>query len=349
MFQIAQAQSGGEPAPTRGQLMAAADAARERGDYRTALRRYARVDPAASPATPLRSHRTSPGGWRWRTTSEQTHTRRWTCSASAARRGPARRPGPGGSRVGRRSLETRRERAGAHPGRDRRNPRRGLRGRGCPRPGPSRPGARAEPGRRAGRRGRALRPGSDVRRPRRGSPAVRRFAANRSHHLLADSQYAEAAAVSGHAAEGARAAGFAEVESVALTNQAEALLRLGRLDEAVRCCDAVFALSALLGTARTAGALVVLAAVHQRRHASEQARAALEHAVSLSRRGHGDRQVRPVALAALARMLAATSWRWPPRSPRRPTNTRAAPVCCPRCWQPDMWRWPATRRTPPGR
>ena len=132
-----------------------------------------------------------------------------------------------------------------------------------------------------------------------------RFDANRSHHLVADGQYVEAAAVAERACGAAQDTHAAVVEAVALTNRAEALLRLGWLDEAAQSCEAVCALSARLGTARTAGALVVLAAVHERRRSPEQARAALEHAVALSRRGHGDRQVRPIALGALATMLAA--------------------------------------------
>ena len=306
MFHIAQAQPGGAPASTRERLLAAADAARERGDHRAALRLYARVDPGAS-AGEIAS--VAPDvAWR----VAMIHQERAEAHEALEVLGRAR--------VEAASLG---DRARVLAGLAVAHWRLGERWHARMRAGEAE--AAATESEDAGALALAhLAQGLALSLD--GEPAAvsehyalgatyatrggdrqlcARFDANRSHHLLADAQYVEAAAVAGRACEGARATGSAVVEEVALTNQAEALLRLGRLDEAVRSCEAVSALSARLGTARTAGALVVLAAVHQRRRAPEQARAALEHAASLSRRGPGDRQVRPLALGALATLLAA--------------------------------------------
>ena len=306
MFHIAQAQPGGAPASTRERLLAPADAARERGDHRTALRWYARVDPGASAGD----------------TSPVAPDVAWRVAMIHQERGEAHEALEvlGRARVEAASLGDRaRVLAGLSVAHWRLGERLHARMRA------EEAEAAATESEDAGALALAhLAQGLALSLD--GEPAAvsehyalgaryatqggdrqlcARFDANRSHHLLADAQYVEAAAVAGRACEGARATGSAVVEEVALTNQAEALLRLGRLDEAVGSCEAVSALSARLGTARTAGALVVLAAVHQRRGAPEQARAALEHAASLSRRGQGDRQVRPIALGALATLLAA--------------------------------------------
>jgi DNA-binding SARP family transcriptional activator len=305
MFHIARAQSGGAAAPTREQLLAEADAARERGDHRLALRSYARIDPAASPGA------TSPVApdvaWRVAMTYQERAEADEALEILGRARVEAASPGDRARvlagqavahwRLGERwhaRMRAEEAEAAATESEDAGALALAHLAQGLALSLDGEPAAVSEHY--------ALGATYATRDGDRQLGA--RFDANRSHHLLADARYVEAAAVAERACEGARATGSAVVEAVALTNRAEALLRLGRLDEAVESCEAACALSARLGTARTAGALVVLAAVHQRRRAPEQARAALEHAASLSRRGPGDRQVRPIALGALATLLA---------------------------------------------
>jgi DNA-binding SARP family transcriptional activator len=123
-----------------------------------------------------------------------------------------------------------------------------------------------------------------------------RIGVNRSHHLLADARFTEAvdAAVAGGLA--AEELGSATLLAVALGNEAEGLVRLGRCDEAQQRCERALALAGAIGTPRTAGALVVMAEVHLRQGCREQGRAALEQALRLTT----DRQVRVPALASLA-------------------------------------------------
>jgi DNA-binding SARP family transcriptional activator len=306
MFHIARAQPGGASAPSRDQLLAAADAAREQGDHRTALRSYARVDPAASPGA---GSPVAPDvAWRVAMTYQEQAEAHQALDIL------------GRARVESASLGDRaRVLAGLAVAHWRLGERVQARGR-AEEAEVVATESEDEGALALAHLAQALALSLD------GEPAAvsehyslgatyagragdrrlaARFDANRSHHLVADARYAEAVAVAERACEAARDTHSAVVEAVALTNRAEALLRLGWLDEAAQSCEAVCALSAPLGTARTAGALVVLAAVHQRRRSPEQARAALEHAVFLSRRGHGDRQVRPIALGALASLLAA--------------------------------------------
>ena len=123
-----------------------------------------------------------------------------------------------------------------------------------------------------------------------------RIEVNRSHHLLADARFAEAVQVAVAGGAAARELGSATMLAVALGNEAEALIRLGRCDEAQQRCERALALAGEIGTQRTAGALVVMAEVHLRRGCREQGRAALEQALRLTT----DRQVRVPALASLA-------------------------------------------------
>ncbi len=123
--------------------------------------------------------------------------------------------------------------------------------------------------------------------------------AKRSHHLLADARFAEAVDVAAAAGAAAEQFGSGRVLFVALVNEAEGLLRLGRCDEAVQRSERALALAGQIGTRRTAYALVGLAQIHLRRGWREQARAALEQALRLQGE-EPDRQVRVPALACLA-------------------------------------------------
>ncbi len=126
-----------------------------------------------------------------------------------------------------------------------------------------------------------------------------RIAVNRSHHLLADARFAEAVEVAAAGGATAERIGSTVLLGIALGNEAEGLVRLGRHDEAVERCERALSLAVEIGTRRTAGALVVLARIHLRRGCREQARAALEQALRLHATDP-DRQVRVPALACLA-------------------------------------------------
>ncbi len=128
--------------------------------------------------------------------------------------------------------------------------------------------------------------------------------ANLSHHFLADARFAEAVERAAAAASAARRLHEPALESVALENEAEGLVRLGKYDEAVDRYNRVLALAERLGTRNTAGALVGLSQVCARRAAHEQERAALQQADRLTSDGDSDRQVRILVLAYLARSLA---------------------------------------------
>lgn len=127
---------------------------------------------------------------------------------------------------------------------------------------------------------------------------------NRSHHLLAEARYPEAVRLAGLAAELAEATGPPGILAIALCNEAEALTRLGRYDEAVERLERVVSLTQRTGSRRVAGALHVLGEVHRRRGAFQQARGVYEEAVRIARDG-GERQALVPALAGLARLLAA--------------------------------------------
>ncbi len=129
-----------------------------------------------------------------------------------------------------------------------------------------------------------------------------RISANRAHHLLADARFDEAVEMAGAAGMAARRLDSPRHLAVALENEAEGLIRLGRHDDAVDRCDQLLALAAGLGTPATAGALIKLADIHLQRGCREQARAALEQALRLHGTD-GDRQVRVPAQALLALVL----------------------------------------------
>lgn len=134
---------------------------------------------------------------------------------------------------------------------------------------------------------------------------------NRSHHLLAEARYPDAMRLAGLAVALAEDTGPPGVLAVALCNEAEALTRLGRYDEAVERLERVVSLTQRTGSRRVAGALHALGEVHRRRGAFQQARGVYEEAVRISRDG-GERQALVPALAGLARLLAtedpATAW-----------------------------------------
>jgi len=112
---------------------------------------------------------------------------------------------------------------------------------------------------------------------------VTRIPVNQSHEHLSRARYPEALAVAGSAARTAESAGPAGMLIVALCNEAEALDRVGRLDEAIERYARVVAMCQRMGSRRTAVALVGLGEVHRRRAWREQARAAYEEGLRVAR------------------------------------------------------------------
>ena len=121
----------------------------------------------------------------------------------------------------------------------------------------------------------------------------------RCHRLLADARFAEVVAVAAAASEAAQKMGATHLLADALCHQGDALVWLGRYEQAHECFDRVSSLADRIGTYRTAGALLGVARVHLRRGAHEQARAALEQALQLTVITAGP-QVRLPAMACLA-------------------------------------------------
>jgi len=124
-----------------------------------------------------------------------------------------------------------------------------------------------------------------------------------TNRLAGDATFADSLATARLAVKSAEAAGHANLLSIALCNEAQALARLGRSDEAVTVYERVVRMSQRMGSRRVAAALVGLGDVHAGRGWHQQARAAYEEAIRTTRDG-GDNQALILALAGLARVLA---------------------------------------------
>ncbi|GAB3513308.1 BTAD domain-containing putative transcriptional regulator [Phytohabitans suffuscus] len=131
-----------------------------------------------------------------------------------------------------------------------------------------------------------------------------RIRANLVSRLLEEARYPAALAGSAEAVTAAEAAGHASALCVALVNRAEALARLGRLDEAERCGERALAINQRAGSGKAAYALTVLGDVRACRGQRSMARAAYEEAVRAADTD-GVRQCFVPALAGLARIVAA--------------------------------------------
>jgi DNA-binding SARP family transcriptional activator len=130
-----------------------------------------------------------------------------------------------------------------------------------------------------------------------------RIRANLVSQLLEEARYPEALAESMEAVAAAEAAGHSSALSVALVNRAEALARLGRLDEAEHCAERALAINQRAGSGKVAYALTVLGDVRARRGQRSMARSAYEEAVRAAD-ADGVRQCFVPALAGLARLVA---------------------------------------------
>lgn len=126
---------------------------------------------------------------------------------------------------------------------------------------------------------------------------------NQSYVLLASARYTEAVEVARDAVRATELARPTGSLIAALHNLGEALTRVGELDEARWHLERAVAISRRLGPNRIAAGLCGLGDVHRASGNDEQARAAYEEAVLLSRASN-ELQVLVPALAGLARLLA---------------------------------------------
>ena len=131
-----------------------------------------------------------------------------------------------------------------------------------------------------------------------------RILTSQTYQLLNEARYAEALEAARQTTRCAITAGHTNLQSIALCNSGDALLMLGRYDEATRQYERAQALCRRMGSRRSAAAHLGLGEVYRRRGWSEQARGAYEAAATLAEES-GLNQVRVCALAGLARVLLA--------------------------------------------
>ncbi|MEJ1105662.1 MULTISPECIES: tetratricopeptide repeat protein [unclassified Kribbella] len=130
-----------------------------------------------------------------------------------------------------------------------------------------------------------------------------RIRVNRSSHHVAEGDYALGLKELDVALELADRAGFAVFRALALNNRGEALLRLGRLDEAIGELEASRALYQKLDSKRVAQPLSILGEVYRERGDRAMARACFEEAKAIAEETK-DMQALVPSLAGLARVLA---------------------------------------------
>jgi ATP/maltotriose-dependent transcriptional regulator MalT/DNA-binding SARP family transcriptional activator len=130
-----------------------------------------------------------------------------------------------------------------------------------------------------------------------------RIRVNRASHHIAEGDYARGLAELEIALELADRAGFAVFRALALNNRGEALLRLGRLDEAIGELEASRALYQKLESKRVAQPLAVLGEVYRERGDRAMARACYEEAIAMADDTRDMQSLVP-SLAGLARVLA---------------------------------------------
>jgi len=130
-----------------------------------------------------------------------------------------------------------------------------------------------------------------------------RIRVNRGSHHIAEGDYTLGLEELDVALELADRAGFAVFRALALNNRGEALLRLGRLDEAIGELEASRALYQKLESKRVAQPLSVLGEVYRERGDRAMARACFEEAIAISE-DTKDMQSLVPSLAGLARVLA---------------------------------------------
>lgn len=131
-----------------------------------------------------------------------------------------------------------------------------------------------------------------------------RIRANRASSLLEEARFPAALAAAGLAVTAAEASGQAAILALALVNEAEALMRSGRLAEAEQRYQRAVSIHQRAGSHKVAYPLAGLGDLHARRGAWGLARAAYEEAVRAAD-ADGFQQCLVPALAGLARVVAA--------------------------------------------
>lgn len=129
-----------------------------------------------------------------------------------------------------------------------------------------------------------------------------RIRVNRGSHHTSEANYARAIAELDVAIRLADLAGFGAFRALALSNRGEALLGLGRLDEAIKELEASRALYQRLESRLVAQPLTILGEVYRERGDLAMARACYEESISIGN-DIGDVQSLVPALAGLARVL----------------------------------------------
>lgn len=130
-----------------------------------------------------------------------------------------------------------------------------------------------------------------------------RIRVNRASHHIGEGDYSLGLDELEIALELADRAGFAVFRALALNNRGEALLRLGRLDEAIGELEASRALYQKLESKRVAQPLAVLGEVYRERGDRAMARACYEEAIAMADETKDMQSLVP-SLAGLARVLA---------------------------------------------
>ncbi|WP_027342337.1 BTAD domain-containing putative transcriptional regulator [Hamadaea tsunoensis] len=131
-----------------------------------------------------------------------------------------------------------------------------------------------------------------------------RILVTHTYRLLREARYAEALDAARDSERCATAAGHANLRSIALCNEGDALTMTGAYDAAVAQYERALASCRRMGSRRSAAAQLGLGEVSRRRGWTEQARAAYEQAAQLAEEA-GNHQVLVDAYAGLARTLAA--------------------------------------------
>jgi tetratricopeptide (TPR) repeat protein len=113
-----------------------------------------------------------------------------------------------------------------------------------------------------------------------------RILTSQTYQLLNEARYAEALEAARQTTRCAITAGHTNLQSIALCNEGDALLMLGRYDEATRQYERAQALCRRMGSRRSAAAHLGLGEIYRRRGWSEQARVAYEAACVRRQNGH---------------------------------------------------------------